>query len=363
MLESKYNLKTPKKPGSSRKLQYSRVDLSPKTLAVVLWLVFLLLAAVLVYPLGQLFSGKDGWVLNSGIVFWEVPPIQIPEIGFLDIGEIGLRYYALLLLIGVLAGYFLANYLADRAKLSVGLIDKIFLGCLVSGLIGARLVYVLFNWSAFSNDWAQILNLRTGGLSFFGALLFAGAYLWWYTWQHKFNIYQLLDVIVPGLLLGQVIARWGNLFNYESYGPPTNLFWGMYVPESARLANGYVYSDLNAEFFHPTFLYESLLNFALLTWLLWHYDQLTKNRSGLVFAYYAMGYGLIRFVLEFFRLDALFVRLPEFLHWEPISGWVIDRFLVSQLFALGLLVLGVYVWWQRQKVLFFQRVGKEVKVE
>jgi len=362
MLQSKYTLKTPKTQ-TSKKPKSGQIDFSPRQLAIGLWVIGLFLAAVLVYPLAQLFSGKDGWVLNSGIVFWEVPPIQIPGVGFWDIGEIGLRYYALLLLVGVLAGYILANYLASRAKLSAGLIDKIFLGCLVLGLLGARLVYVVFNWPLFSDDWFQVLNLRTGGLSFFGAVLFAGVYVWWYARQHKFNIYQLLDVVVPGLLLGQVIARWGNLFNYESYGPPTNLFWGMYVPEAARLANDYVYSDLTAEFFHPTFLYESLLNFVLLTWLLWHYDRLTKNHAGLVFAYYAMGYGLIRFVLEFFRLDALFIQLPEFLHWEPVSGWVIDRLLVSQVFALGLLVLGIYIWWQRQKVLFFKRVGTEIKVE
>ena len=362
MLQPKYTLKTAKTK-TFQKSKSSQTSFSPRQLAIGLWVVALFLASVLAYPLAQLFSGKDGWVLNSGIVFWEVSPIQIPEVGFWNIGEIGLRYYALLLLAGILSGYVLANYLANRAKLSAGLIDKIFLGCLVLGLVGARLVYVLFNWSFFSDDWFQAFNLRTGGLSFFGAIWFAGAYVWWYARQHKFNVYQLLDVIVPGLLLGQVIARWGNLFNYESYGPPTNLFWGMYVPEAARMSNDYVYSDLNAEFFHPTFLYESLLNFGLLSWLLWKYDELTKNRSGLVFAYYAMGYGLIRFVLEFFRLDALFISLPEALHWEPIQGWVIDRLLVSQFFALGLLGLGVYVWWQRQKVLFLKRVGEEVKVE
>jgi phosphatidylglycerol:prolipoprotein diacylglycerol transferase len=135
----------------------------------------------------------------------------------------------------------------------------------------------------------------------------------------------------------------------------------MYVPESARLANNYSYENLNAEFFHPTFLYEIIPNFLLFILILWFYDILTDKRSGMVFVVYAVGYGLIRFVTEFFRLDALAINLPQWLQLSPFAGLVIDRLLVSQLLALGLLILGIFVWFKRRNVLFLSRSMKEVK--
>ncbi len=339
----------------------SKQRLTPQNLSLILVILALILSSIITYPLMKVFSGEEGWVLNQGIVFFTLDPIQIPFLGFIDIGEVGIRFYALMVLIGILSGYFLAIYLANRAKLSTGFIDTIFLGLLIFGLGGARIIYVLFNLEYFSANWIEIINLRTGGMSFFGGALFGGLYLLWYARKHKFNLFELLDILAPSVLLGQVIGRWGNFFNYESYGPSTSLFWGMFVPEPARLANKYQH-NLNAEFFHPTFLYESLLNFGLLIYLLWNYDKLTKNKSGFVFAYYAIGYGTIRFFLEFLRLDALILPLPQFLHFSPVSGIVFDKILVSQLFAIGFVIIGFWVIVKRKKVLFLNKSMKEIKI-
>lgn len=335
---------------------------SPRRLSVILVIFGLVIISLITYPLGQIFSGEGGWIVNQGVILFTLPTWELPGLGTLSIGEVTIRFYALLMLSGILAGYFLALFLAQRVKLSGSVIDKIFFGCIVSALLGARLVYVLFNLDLFQDNWLDVINLTRGGLSIFGALLGGMGYLFFYARQHKFNLFELLDILAPSVLLGQVIGRWGNFFNYEAYGPATGLFWKMYVPESARLANNYTYENLNAEFFHPTFLYEIGPNFLLLLLILWFFDNLTDKRSGLVVAVYAVGYGAIRFFTEFFRLDALAIDLPAWLQFSPFGGVVFDRLLVSQLLALSLLIFGIFVLVKRRNILFLTHSRKEVKV-
>ncbi|NJK70987.1 MAG: prolipoprotein diacylglyceryl transferase [Thermales bacterium] len=166
-----------------------------------------------------------------------------------------------------------------------------------------------------------------------------------------------MDFLTPSLLLGQVIGRFANFFNYESYGGPTSVFWKMYVPDSANF-----YENLNQKFFHPTFLYEIIPNFILLLVLLWNYRGLTKRKAGLVFGFYALGYGIIRFFVEFFRLDALVIELPKYFHW-PILSIEIHEIRVSQLAALFLMLVGLIVLKFRSEIVYIRKSMIDLKVK
>ncbi len=345
-------------PRSSKKQSHS---ISARALSIIFLIVGLVVTSLIAYPLARIFSGDDGWVVNQRIVLFNLLPLEIPFLGPLSIGQVDIQFYAIFMLAGILSGYFLAIFLAKKSGLSSSVVDKMFLGLLLSGLLGARLVYVIFNFEIFQVNWLDAFNLSKGGLSIFGGFIGAFVYLLIYVRNHKFNLYEILDILGPSILLGQVIGRWGNFFNYEAYGPATGLFWKMYVPEVARVANNYPYKNLNAEFFHPTFLYEIIPNFLLLLLILFFYAQLTTRRTGLVFAIYAVGYGLIRFLTEFFRLDALRIDLPEWLHFSFVAGITFDQILVSQVFAFLLFLMGLFVLLRRRNVLFMSKSMKEVK--
>ena len=154
----------------------------------------------------------------------------------------------------------------------------------------------------FSNP-LQILNTRKGGLGIPGAVIGGILALWIYTKRKGLKMTTWADIIVPGLALAQAIGRWGNFFNQELYGPPTNLPWGIYIDEAHRLAGYEAFSK-----FHPMFLYESLwnlFNFFLLMLIGRKYEE--KLVSGDLLYIYLIVYPVGRFLLEFIRLDASYV--------------------------------------------------------
>ena len=178
-----------------------------------------------------------------------------------------------------------------------------------------------------------------------------------YTKWFKFNTWEFLDFLTPSVLIGQVIGRFGNFFNYEAYGPATKVFWRMYIPEPAN-----IYNNLNDRTFHPTFLYEIIPNFILLCYLLINYDKLTKRRAGIVFAIWAISYGIIRFITEFFRLDALKIHLPQTLSLFN-NSLNIEYIYVSSFAAVCLFVFGIIVYLQRQKIVYLKRDMSEIGIK
>ncbi len=323
-------------------------------IGVIFLVVGFLFAAVSLYPMAKVFSGQ--WKVNQQVelVLYEVDPLQGSS--FFN-GILVLRYYAVVILLAVFAGYFLAVYLAKKHYIVSTIIDRLLVGLVVFGLIGARLFYVIFNYSAFSGDRLQILFIYQGGLSFFGMFLAGLLYLWVYCSRFKFNIFEFLDFLSPAILIGQVIGRFANFFNYESYGGPTNVYWKMFVPDSAN-----VYDNINQKFFHPAFLYEIIPNFILLVLIMFFYRRLTKKRAGLVFGVYAIGYGIVRFFVEFFRLDALVLDLPSQLQFG-IGGITIDKIFVSQLMSLILVIIGLIVIQMRQHVVYIRRSMTDLNVK
>jgi phosphatidylglycerol:prolipoprotein diacylglycerol transferase len=338
--------------------------LTPAQLAILIGVISSFLAIILFYPLSQVFAGE--WKLHQQIDIAKQVAIDLRQLGLsslannsplspvIPIGTISLRYYAIFMFLGLVSGYFLSLYLARFNYIAGTVIDRLVVGLIIFGLLGARLFFVAFHWDIYQDNWPQIfLGTTSGGLAIFGAILFGLFYIWLYCVRFKFNFYEFLDVLAPGLLLGQVIGRWGNFFNYEAYGPPTSVFWRMFVPETAN------YYNFTANYFHPTFLYEIIPNLLLLIFILANYLKLTHKRSGLVFATYAIGYGLIRFFTEFYRLDALKLHLPEWLHVSVPYVGTFEALLASQLAAAGLFISGVVIWMRRRHVIYLKRSMQE----
>ena len=290
-------------------------------------------------PMAQVFRGE--WELNQKIPLFVVP----------NYGPVDLRFYALFVLLGLLAGYLLALSLAKIRGLADTVVDRLFVGLAFFGLIGARLFYVAFNWADFNDNLILIFETYKGGLAVFGMLLFGAMYMYWYCWRYKFNFWLFCDFVAPGVLLGQIFGRFGNFFNYESYGYPTKVWWKMYVPDSANL------EFLSSKFFHPTFLYEIIPNYILLLIILFNYHRLTNKHAGLVLAAYLCGYGFIRFFVEIFRVDPLLITLPSI----PNVGAVDIR--VSMAAAYFIFILGLVIWYHRRRVYVRYQTATEIKMK
>lgn len=325
-------------------------NFKPRTLAIILAILGSILSVVLYFLLREVFAGN--WKINQQLELANIPQLKIGDL-VLPLGQISLRFYSVCVLVGLLSGYAMTLYLAKFHYIAGTIIDRLLIGLVVFGILGARAFYVLFNLPNFVGNPVNIITgLPQGGLAIFGALIAGIIYIWLYCDRFRFNLWEFLDFISPGLLLGQVLGRFGNFFNYEAYGQPTSVYWKMYVPDIANVA------DLNQKFFHPTFLYEIIPNFFLLIVLLFFYKNLTSRHAGLVFGLWAFFYGIIRTGSEFFRLDALKVPLP-FAIFLPIYNLKIENLFISQIMALSLAIFGLVIIFRRQNVLYLKKTMSE----
>lgn len=331
-----------------------------------------ILAATLgIYPISQVFAGN--WKLKQQIEIFTIEKLSIgsPDWYIKDLFGAGnnfqfyweisgfifsIRFYAICIFLGLLVGYILALFLAKKQHIATTVIDRLVIGLIVFGLIGARLFFVAFNWSIYKDNPANIiLGIPQGGLALFGGLVGGFVYLWMYSTRFRFNLWEFLDVIAPSILIGQVIGRFGNMFNYEAFGPATSVYWKMFVPSSVNFSE-----NLSDRFFHPTFIYEIIPNFILFFLILYFWEKLTRKRSGLVFGVYGIGYGIIRFFTEFYRLDALKINLVF-----PFKIWIWDfnYFYISQFSAIILVFLGIWVYLTRKKVMFLKKSLEEFSIK
>jgi prolipoprotein diacylglyceryl transferase len=251
------------------------------------------------------------------------PPGQLFELGPLTI-----HYYGILIGIGAL----LAIALGRRRWAALGgdpdQVDRVGFVAVLAGLLGGRLGYVITHSGNFvERPWA-VLYLWEGGLALFGGLTVGILVGLWQARRLGMPLPAAVDAILPGLPLAQAIGRWGNYFNQELYGTPTDLPWALEVEPAFRVEP---YTD--AATFHPTFLYESLLNLALVGVLVWLGRQGRLRQGSLAFAYLA-GYGVIRFFVELLRTDTTFRILGL-----SRNNWI------ALAVCLGGLV-GLW-WWQR----------------
>ncbi len=157
-------------------------------------------------------------------------------------------------------------------------------------IIGARAYYVLFEWEYYSGDIGKILNIRGGGLAIHGGLIAGLIVALVFCKRRKVSFLEMADLIFPHVALAQSIGRWGNFFNSEAHGTPTDLPWAILV---------------DGQYVHPTFLYESIWCFCLFWFLLWM-DHRRKFRGQIVLLY-GMLYSLERFCVEGLRTDSLMI--------------------------------------------------------
>lgn len=221
-----------------------------------------------------------------------------------QLGPFSLRWYGLLIALAVLIGLLLATRLGKARGIDPVLIADLLPLLVLAAVLGARLYYVLLEWRQYQLNWLEALAIWRGGIAIHGALIGGTLAVIAYCRWRKLAFWNLLDVLVPSVALGQAIGRWGNFFNSEAFGLPTDLPWKLYIPTLNRPA-----PFLDQQYFHPTFLYESLWNLAVVALLLLLFRAGIKGRiplpAGALSCVYLVSYSLGRVWIEGLRTDPL----------------------------------------------------------
>lgn len=241
---------------------------------------------------------------------------------FLSIGSINIYWYSVLIVIAIVIGMYFS--LKQAIKNGLGkdfLYDLIFL-LIPVGIIGARLYYVLFNFSMFKDNILDIFKVWEGGLAIYGVVIAAIIFIIFYCRKKNKSILLTLDTLVPYLMLGQAIGRWGNFINKEAHGGLTTIehLKSLHLPNF--IIDG---MHINGSYYIPTFLYESLwclLGFIIL--LIVRNKNKYKNKGLLLFIYF-IWYGIGRFFIESLRTDSLYLGI----------------FRISQIVSIILIIIGI----------------------
>jgi len=232
----------------------------------------------------------------------------------ITLGPLLLRWNGLLLVLGIAAGALLAAREAKRHSYDPEIIYYLFLPLTVWGLIGARLWHILtpplssvqlgLTTQYYLSHPLDVIAAWIGGFGLPGAWVGGSIALLYFARRNEFGFWELADILAPGLALAQAIGRIGNYFNQELYGLPTNLPWKIFIEPAYRLTG---FESINT--YHPLFAYESILSFANVIFLLWLARRFVGIlKIGDLFLAYLGIYSLIRFFLEFLRLDIALVN-------------------------------------------------------
>ncbi|MFQ4137967.1 prolipoprotein diacylglyceryl transferase [Nodosilinea sp. PGN35] len=221
-----------------------------------------------------------------------------------QLGPLTIRWYGLLIATALALGITLAQRLAQRRGLDPDTLVDLSIWLVLGALPAARLYYVAFEWDRYANNPLSAFAIWQGGIAIHGAILGGMVAALLFARRNRLSFWALADVVAPALVLGQAIGRWGNFFNSEAFGRPTDLPWRVYIPPAQRPPGlGGV------EYYHPTFLYESLWNlgvFALVLWLFfWGLRHPGRLKTGTLFLVYFATYSLGRLWIEGLRLDSL----------------------------------------------------------
>lgn len=212
----------------------------------------------------------------------------------LQIGPLSLHFYGLILGIAILVAVATAKVQAKRENFPQGIVDDAAIFLIIPVILGARAYHVLDYWEYYSKNISQIFFIWQGGIGIIGAILAGIVTILLYSKWRQVNFLKLTDIAAPAVAAGQSIGRIGNFLNSEGFGPPTNLPWGVFIPESVRPANW-----ANFTHFHPTFFYEAAGDFLIFLTLF----LLPTKKTGVKFSLYLILYSVLRFSLEFLRFD------------------------------------------------------------
>jgi prolipoprotein diacylglyceryl transferase len=224
--------------------------------------------------------------------------IPSPSSGSLHIGPLALNAYGLMIALGVVAAIWLmGRRLEERGIGTREDATALGLWSVLAGVIGARLYHVATDWERFQGHYGDIVKIWQGGLGIPGGLLAGISVGIWVAHRKGLPMGEVANCAAPAIALAQAIGRWGNWWNQELFGRPTGLPWALEIDDQHNLGHP------PGTTFHPTFLYESLWNFALCGVLLW-IDARFRPGPGRLMAIYVVGYGIGRFWVESLRIDA-----------------------------------------------------------
>ncbi len=223
------------------------------------------------------------------------------EIAF-SIFHFPVHWYGIFMAVAITAGLF--TILAIKKKYYPDIEQDVVLDIafynIIFGILGARLYYVILDYRYYFKYPQEILALWHGGLSIHGAIIACIIVSFLFLKLKKLQFLPFADLFIYGLVVGQVIGRWGNFFNSEAFGRPCNLPWKLFIPMSSRPTE-----YLNQAYYHPTFLYESLLSILIFCLLFLGIRKLKNYKDGMVFYSYFVLYGLSRFLIEGIRIDSI----------------------------------------------------------
>lgn len=222
----------------------------------------------------------------------------------IEIGNIKIYWYSVMILLGVLTGSYLVLRESKRFNISKSKISDMLFYTIIFGIIGARLYYVIFNFDYYINNPIDIIKVWEGGLAIHGGIIAGVIYLIYYTKKNNLNTLLITDICVPGLLIGQALGRWGNFFNREAHGPITTLEYLQNLHLPKFIING---MNIDENYYIPTFFYESLwCLIGLIIVLL--IRRVLKIKKGNITGFYLIWYGIGRFLIEQLRTDSLMLN-------------------------------------------------------
>lgn len=219
----------------------------------------------------------------------------------LDLGFIQIYWYSVMIFVALLISGWIILKEAKRFGISEDFITNLFFYTVPISIVGARLYYVVFNWSYYSVHISEIFKIWEGGLAIHGGMLFGLIWIIIYTKKYKVNTFRILDMIVVGLLIGQALGRWGNFFNGEAHGPATTLEFLNRLHLPSFIIEG---MNIGGTYYQPTFLYESLwclIGFIAILFI----RRIKYIKVGQITGLYLIWYSIGRFLIEGLRTDSL----------------------------------------------------------
>jgi phosphatidylglycerol---prolipoprotein diacylglyceryl transferase len=218
-----------------------------------------------------------------------------PGENIFPVGWFPLKWYGVLIATAVLIGINLSMRLAKSRQIDPELIADLAIWLVLGAIPAARLYYVAFQWRTYAPNPIDIVKIWEGGIAIHGAIIGGSIAAIIFAKLKQVSFWQLADIVAPSLALGQAIGRWGNFFNSEAFGARTDLPWKLYIPSQD-------------DYFHPTFLYESIWNLLVFTILMWLFIDDSRHhrlKAGSLFLVYLIAYSIGRFGIEGLRTDSL----------------------------------------------------------
>jgi phosphatidylglycerol:prolipoprotein diacylglycerol transferase len=242
----------------------------------------------------------------------------------IDLGLFQISWYSVCILIGIFVGGTLLLREAKNFNIDDDFLSNLVFWTTIFAIIGARLYFVAFNWDYYGSNPVDILRIWEGGLAIHGAILFGFIFILFYTLKYKVKLLLILDIAVPGLIIGQAIGRWGNFFNQEAFGSQVSLDFLKILHIPQFIIDGMY---IKGVYYHPTFLYESiwcLIGFIIIILVRRFYKYLKKGQlTGIYFMWYSLG----RFFIESLRTDSL----------------MLGQYKIAQLVSITLFVIGLLI--------------------